>query len=57
MPGSSSSQPASGSGNSLRRTPRQLNWSEAIEEGEASEQRVSGGKVGNKATLGNIKNF
>ena len=40
----------------MRRTPRQLNWSEAIEEGEASEQRVSGGKAG-KATLGNIKNF
>lgn len=43
IPGSNSSQSASGSGNSRSRTPRELSWSEAREEGEASEQRVSGG--------------
>ena len=53
IPGSNSSQSARGSGNSRSRTPRLLSWSEAREEGEASEQRVSGGSGWLGNSMGN----
>ena len=53
IPGSSSSQSARGSGNSRSRTPSELSWSEAREEGEASEQRVSGGSGWLGNSMGN----